>query len=160
MQIYLLRHGIADDPRPGMDDSQRALTSEGKKGLRAVLKLAKNAKVAPDLIISSPYRRAVETAEIAAEELGYKESLFKTKVLQPGSAPQEVWDEIRLHKDCACVLLAGHEPCLGRAAGHLLGVPNLLIHVKKASLIRIDVEQFSAHPRGVLKWMAVPKLAP
>lgn len=158
MQIYLLRHGIADDPRPGLDDADRALTTAGKKRLREVLKMARHAKVAPDLIMTSPYRRAIETAEIAAEELSYKEALFKTKVLVPNAAPQEVWDEIRLHKDCASVLLAGHQPSMGRVMGHLLGAPDLLVDVKKAGMIRIDIEGFGAHPRGILKWMAIAKL--
>lgn len=158
MQIYLLRHGIADDPRPGLDDAERALTSEGKKRLREVLGLAKNAKVAPELILTSPYKRAIETAEIAADELGYKEALFKTKVLVPHAAPQEVWEEIRLHKNLNQILLAGHQPCLGRIVAHLLASPELQIDVKKAALIRIDTTNFSIHPRGLLKWMAVPKL--
>ena len=66
---------------------------------------------------------------------------------------------MRLHRQGA-VLLAGHQPCIGRVVGHLLGAPDLLVDVKKAALIRIDVEGFGAHPRGLLKWMAVPKLAP
>jgi phosphohistidine phosphatase SixA len=63
VQIYLLRHGIAENSTP---DSDRALTPEGREKLRRVLARARDADVAPSLILSSPYRRALETAEIAA----------------------------------------------------------------------------------------------
>jgi phosphohistidine phosphatase len=64
VQIYLLRHGIAENTTP---DSERALTPEGREKLRRVLARARAADVALSLILSSPYRRAIETAEIAAE---------------------------------------------------------------------------------------------
>ena len=69
MQIYILRHGIAEDAGPGQSDSERALTSEGKKKLRNVLRAAHEAGVTPALILTSPLKRAVQTAELAAEIL-------------------------------------------------------------------------------------------
>ena len=54
MQIYLLRHGIAEDPQSGRPDSERALTSEGRDKLRRVLKRARTADLDPGLILSSP----------------------------------------------------------------------------------------------------------
>ena len=72
MRVYLLRHGIAEDGRPGMPDSERALTGEGRRKLRDVIKAAKGAGFAPDLIVSSPYRRCVETADLLAQMLSHK----------------------------------------------------------------------------------------
>lgn len=159
METYILRHGIADEPKPGADDAGRALTQEGKKRLREVLRLARRASVAPAQILTSPYRRAVETAEIAAHELGHKEPLVKTRVLQPGSSPETVWSELRDHAKAGSVMVVGHEPLLGYLAGYLLGVPALRIDMKKGALVRIDVEQTGPAPRGELKWMLTPKLA-
>ena len=48
MQVYLLRHGIASDGAPGKPDSERALTGEGRKELRALLQFANKAGVKPD----------------------------------------------------------------------------------------------------------------
>ena len=62
MKIYLLRHGIAENGRPNQPDSERALTGEGRDQLRETLAVARKADTAPSLIITSPYRRAVETA--------------------------------------------------------------------------------------------------
>jgi phosphohistidine phosphatase len=158
MQVYLLRHGIAEPPRPGLDDPGRALLPEGKKRLRAVLRAAKAAGVQPALVMTSPYRRAKETAEIAAKSLGYADEIVTTNALQPGRMPEEIWEELRsIAADS--VLLAGHEPLFGYLTGFLLSTPSLLIDVKKGSIVRIDVEQSGPRPRGVLRWYLTPKLA-
>src|SRR6266496_3811517 len=99
MQIYLLRHGIAEDGKPGRPDAERALTSEGKEKLRRVLKRARRADCSPSLILTSPYRRAVETAAIASEVLGYEKDVVHTRALIPDATPHETWEEIRVHKD-------------------------------------------------------------
>jgi phosphohistidine phosphatase len=159
MQIYLLRHGIAEDAQPRQSDSERALTGEGREKLRRVLKRARAAEVVPDVIISSPYRRAVETAEEAAEVLGYKQKIVLAQALVPDAAPPGVWDEIRAHKHESSVLLAGHEPLLSSTVSYLLGSPALMLDMKKAALVRVDCESFNREPRGVLKWMLTPALA-
>jgi len=159
MQIYLLRHGIAEDGRAGQRDAERALTDEGGKKLRAVLKRARDAGTEPTLIVTSPYRRAVETAEIAASVLGYKGELLRTNALEPHSTPEAVWEELRLHGEEAQVLLAGHEPLFSALGAFLLGTPSALIDFKKGALLRVDVDSMGPQPRGVLRWFLAPKLA-
>jgi len=159
MKIYILRHGIAEDVHAGQSDSERALTPEGKKKLRNVLRAAHAADVAPALILTSPYRRAIQTAEIAAEALSYKGELLRSKALEPGSHPRAVWDEIRAHKDQAEILLSGHEPLLSSLTSYLLGCPNLQIDFKKGALACLEIDRFAAEPHGALRWMLTPKLA-
>ena len=159
MQLYLQRHGIAEDGRPGQPDSARALTSEGKKKLRGIFKLAREAAVEPSLIVTSPYRRAIETAELAAEALEYKGELVHSDALIPASRPEMAWDEVRTHKDQQQVMLIGHDPLFTQLTGYLLDCPTLQVDVKKGAIIRIGVDRFAARPRGILKWMLVGKLA-
>jgi phosphohistidine phosphatase len=159
MQIYILRHGIAEDGRAGQPDSERGLTSEGKKKLRNVLRVAREAGVAPSLILTSPYRRAVQTAQLAAEILDYTGNLLRTQALEPDSRPQMVWEEVRIHKDQEQILLAGHEPLFSALTAYLLGCPNLQIDFKKGALACVETDRFSAEPRSVLKWILTPKLA-
>jgi len=159
MELYILRHGIAEDGEAGQPDSDRALTAEGKKRLRPLLRLAKNAGVAPSLILSSPYRRAIETAELAAKILEYKGDLLRSKTLVPSGSPAAVWEEIRVHKDEAQLLLAGHEPLFSSLTAYLLASPNMQIDFKKGAIARVDLDHFGPEPRGVLKWMLLPKLA-
>jgi phosphohistidine phosphatase len=159
MQIYLLRHGIAEDPKPGMRDADRALTQEGRKKLAKTLSRAREVGVAPTLIVTSPYLRAKETAQIAAAELQYKGELLETKSLIPAGTPQGVWDEVREHKSEEQILLVGHEPLFSSLAAFLLGSSSVQIDFKKGAILRVDVDRFPAQPRGVLKWYLTPRLA-
>ena len=159
MEIYLLRHAIAEDPVPGRPDSDRALTAEGRDKLRRVLKRARQAEVSPTLILSSPYRRALETAEIAVQALAYAGRPVHSRSLVPEASPHDLWDEIRLHRTETAILLASHEPLMSATAAFLLGCPALQVDMKKAALVRIDCDRFSGDPRGVLKWMLTPAVA-
>ena len=159
MLIYLLRHGIAEDATGTQSDSERALTPEGKKKLREVLRTASRAGVTAALILSSPYRRALETAKLAADELGYKYDILTTQALLPGAAAHQSWEEIRVHRDSESLLLAGHEPLFSSLAAYLLGTPEAQIDFKKGALLCIEVPSVGARPRGILKWMLTPKLA-
>lgn len=156
MEIYLLRHGIAEDAKPGHPDSERALTEEGRDRLRRVLKRARAADLNPSLILSSPYRRAVETASVAAEVLAYKGEIVRTRALVPEASPFDTWEEIRKRKDEAAVLLASHEPLMSSLAAFLLDSPALHVDMKKAALVRIDCDRFGPKASGVLKWMLTP----
>jgi phosphohistidine phosphatase len=158
MKIYILRHGIAEDGHAGQPDSERSLTAEGRKKLRNVLRAAAAADVSPSLILTSPYRRAVQTAQLAAEALGYRGELLEVKTLEPGSNPHAVWDEIRAHKDEAEILLSGHEPLLSSVTAYLLGCPNLQVDFKKGALACVEIDRFTAEPHGALRWMLTPKL--
>jgi phosphohistidine phosphatase len=159
MEVYLMRHGIAADPAPGMRDADRELTSEGKKKLREVLQVARRAGVRPATVLSSPYRRARESAEIAIDVLSLPTQPVFCKELTPMADPRKAWDEIRVFSDSPSLLITTHEPFTGLMAAFLLGIGHLPIDVKKGSLIRIDVDGFGPHPRGVLKWILTPRLA-
>jgi phosphohistidine phosphatase len=159
MQIYILRHGIAEESHSGGNDAERELTPDGKRKLRDTLRLARRAGVEADLIVTSPYVRAVETARIAAEVLEYGSQILSTDALIPSSDPEAVWEEIRVHKSLESILLVGHEPLLSHLTGFLLAAPALFIDMKKGALVRVDVQEFGVHARGILKWMLVPKLA-
>jgi len=159
MEIYILRHGIAEESAAGQSDAERALTPEGKKKLRNVLRAAQEAGVEPALILTSPLKRAVQTAQLAAEVLEYDGELLRTEALEPGAHPRLVWEEIRVHKDEPAILLAGHEPLFSSLTAYLLGCPDLQIGFKKGAMACIEVDRFGAEPHGALKWFITPKLA-
>lgn len=159
MRVYLLRHGIAENRRPGRSDAERKLTEEGRDKLRRVLSQAKEAVGVPALILTSPLVRAVETAEIAAEVLGYRGAIQETEALAPSSAPPAVWKELRSRAEITSILLVGHEPLLGETAGYLLGAPRVAIDFKKGALMRIELDDLAGMPRGVLEWLLTPRLS-
>jgi phosphohistidine phosphatase len=158
MQVYLLRHGTAEAGRAGESDSDRLLTPVGEQEIRQVAAAAKLAHVCPSLVLSSPYKRARRTAEIAAELLDCKEPVLTSNAVTPDASPREVWDEVRAHGDEESLLLVGHEPLFSACAAFLLGAPDLRIDFPKGGLIYIDLEAFHSEPRGILKWLISPQL--
>ena len=159
MDLYLLRHGIAEDGKSGMDDPSRALTPSGRSKLKHVLLQVAQAKVVPALILSSPLKRALQTAELAARELGYNREIVRTKALEPGGTPEGVWSEIRTLRNEPSIMLVGHNPLLSHLASFLLGAPSLEVDFKKGGLMKVGVESFSTRPHGVLRWYLTAKLA-
>ena len=158
MELYILRHGIAEDGHTGLPDEKRQLTPEGRTKLREILKAARRAGVSPSLILTSPLVRAVQTAEIAAEELSYSGELVRASSLVPDADHRETWSEIRTHRDDRQVLLASHNPLCASLAAYLLGARELWVDYKKGALMRVDFDRFGPEPHGVLRWFLVPKL--
>jgi phosphohistidine phosphatase len=157
MQVHLLRHGTAEDIRAGGSDFERKLTPAGREEVRHAIERARPA-IAPTLILSSPFARAVETAEIAAEVVGYKGNIVRTEALVPTASPQLVWQEMRSRPDELQILLAGHEPLLSQLTAYLLNCPTLHVDMRKATLVRIDIDRFAGKPCGLLKWVRPPDL--
>ena len=153
----MFRHGIAEEGRPGQPDSARRLTPEGKDKLRVILAGARKAGVRPEVILSSPYLRAKETAELARQELKLAGGVIETAALTPMEPPGKVWEEIRVYKDAAQLLVAGHEPQLSGLIAYLIGGGQ--VDFKKGALARIDVEGLGPRPAGALVWLLTAKLA-
>jgi phosphohistidine phosphatase len=157
MKIYILRHAEAEPRAPGGAEGARKLTEAGRRELRAVLRLTRDAGVEPEVILASPWTRAQETALAARDALGTKQ-VIETKSLLPDVLPAQIWGEIRSLRPLKELMLVGHEPHLTRLAAFFLEAP-VAIDLKKSAMIRIDVQDREGPPRGVLKWMLTPKLA-
>jgi phosphohistidine phosphatase len=159
MLLYLLRHGAAEVAAKSGRDADRALTDEGREKVRRVVRRAREGGLWPALILSSPFARAVQTAEVAAKALGYEDEIVTSNALIPEATPEEAWDEIRTHKDQPEVLVASHQPLCGALAAFLLNAPALEIDFRKSALVAIEVDGGSARPKGTLQWMLTAKLA-
>lgn len=158
MDLYLMRHGIAEDGKPGQPDEERALTEEGIERLKAILQRAREANVRPELILSSPYKRAMQTAEIAKKVLRVADEVVVSDAFVPEASPQSAWDELRLFRDYDSVLITSHNPLCSTLFALLLNSPNLLVDYKKGALAHIEVDQFGPQPHGVLRFFLVAKL--
>src|SRR5436190_5664176 len=157
MQVHILRHGTAEDIRAGGSDFERKLTPAGREEVRRAIACVRPA-MAPTLILSSPFARALETAQIAAEVAGYTGNIVRTEALEPNASPHLVWQEIRIRPDESQILLAGHEPLLSQLMAYLLNCPTLHVDMRKATLVRIDIDRFAGKPCGLLRWVLPPDL--
>ena len=160
MQLYIVRHGIAidrEDPKCP-PDPERYLTEEGVEKTAQVAKGVAALGIAGDLFLSSPYIRAVQTAEIFARELGYaKQKIRRTDMLLPGAEPSHVFRELARDKQASAVFLFGHAPQLDDVIATALGSKKHLTALKKAGVVLVELKRVSP-PIGTLVWLATPKL--
>lgn len=159
MDVYFLRHGDAEPAKPGSSDSERNLTAEGQEQVRAVVELARDAGLQVEVIVSSPYVRALQSARIAAEVLGAEQEPVPAEALAPGGTPFGIWDEIRLYPQVKGLLLVGHEPLISETISTFLGCSAVVVDVKKGALVALELSIAGTRPRGMVKWILTPALA-
>jgi phosphohistidine phosphatase len=144
MNLYLLRHGIAVDPSvPGFArDAERPLTPKGRRRLRQTVEAMDVLKISFDVILSSPYVRAAETAEIVAKALKRRKQLKLSGELTPGGNPKSLIQQLNdLRPRPKNILLVGHEPYLSKLIALLTaGNTNMEIDLKKGSLCKLETE--------------------
>ena len=160
MQLYIVRHGIAiDRENPKCPpDSERYLTEEGLEKTRQVAKGVAALAAAADLLLTSPYVRAAQTAEIFASALDYpKQKLRRTDLLLPGADPSLLFRELAKDKQSSSIFLFGHAPQLDDLIATALGSKRHITSLKKAGVALMELKRISP-PIGVLLWLATPKL--
>ena len=160
MQLYVVRHGIAidrEDPK-SPPDPERYLTEEGIEKTKVVAKAVAALHISPDALISSPYVRARQTAEIFAVALDYsKQKIRQTEALLPGAEPSAFFRELAKDKDSATVLCFGHAPHVDDLVAATVGAKRRITSMKKAGVALIELKRVSP-PSGQLVWLATPKL--
>lgn len=148
MDIWILRHAAAEDRAPSGRDEDRPLTREGAQRAERVGRGLATLEPGIELILTSPYLRARQTAEAAARPLGAIKKIRRSRALEPGRSPHEILEELRA-ETLAAVLLVGHQPHLGALLRLLVaGEASLDIPLKKAALARVTWEGSGA---GVLE---------
>jgi phosphohistidine phosphatase len=139
MEIWLLRHAAAEDRSSSGRDADRTLTEDGHKRARDVARGLAALEPGIELVLTSPFARARQTAEPVARALKLSGSMRETSSLEPDRDPEEILAEVREEK-VEAVLLVGHEPHLGALLGRLLfgkpGGPS--IPMKKAAVARLE----------------------
>ncbi len=154
MEIYMMQHG---DALPEDKDPERGLSPEGKNQIRLSGKALKRLNVSLDLIVSSPKKRARQTAQIVAYEVAYPEDRIEvTETLKPLSPASEAVSYTRSFAGKERILLAGHLPSLAEIASSLMSETHILIQFEMGGVCRIDVEELPTH-KGVLKWYLTPE---
>lgn len=162
MNLYLLRHAIAADRDASTfpNDRDRPLTPEGRARLLKVVRAMKAMKLRFSLILTSPYRRARQTAEIVADELKLARCLRSCDELAADARPTDFvrWLAKRRPQP-RDVLVVGHEPFLSELVSLLLaGAPPLSFAFKKAGLCKLTVERLVPARCATLDWLLPPKL--
>jgi phosphohistidine phosphatase len=160
MEIYVVRHGIAidrEDPKCP-PDPERYLTEQGIEKTSRVAAAVAALSGAPDSLLSSPYVRAMQTAEIFAKALDYpKQKIRRTDLLLPGAEPTLFFRELAKDKHTSTLFVFGHAPQLDDLIATALGLKHHITSLKKAGVALIELKRVSP-PSGQLIWLAPPKL--
>ncbi len=159
MNLFILRHGEAGTRTANpVEDNGRALTDKGKKEMRQVAKALGTMKLDIELIVTSPLKRARETAEIVASEFELEEKLELWDELKPEADSQILMDRLRKLKEDSNVLIVGHEPALSTLISLLVsGRKTSSISLKKAGVAKVSIDYFTPKFSGELKWLMTPK---
>jgi phosphohistidine phosphatase len=153
MELYFLRHGIAEDVGPeGAGDAGRRLTKGGVAKMRAEVRGLRRLSVRLDTLISSPLVRAHQTAEIVAGELGL--DLQLADALAPGCDVERLFGLLGEHRAAERVMVVGHEPDFSTMIGALTGGSR--VQLKKGGLARVDLDVLE-EDGGALVWLLPPK---
>jgi len=111
-----------------------------------------------DRLISSPYVRARQTADILGKTLGYVAEIEEDRRLAPGGTYAGIAEIVQEHADTDSLLTTGHEPSMGTMISGLCAGGNLLVEVKKSAVCAISIVHLRPAPMGVLLWMLTPKI--
>jgi phosphohistidine phosphatase len=157
MNLYLMRHANAGLPRGNPKlDAKRALIKEGKDQCMLMARVLSALKVQVDVIVSSPLKRATQTAQFVGTELGFDGKVEISPALAPGADYHEFQQMLAQFGDREGVLAVGHNPNLFQFLGRLItGNGGASIRLRKGSVARID---FDSHPPR-LHWLIDPRSA-
>jgi phosphohistidine phosphatase len=158
VSIYLVRHAIAEERGAAWpDDSKRPLTHRGMARMREAVRGLDALGVEISLVLTSPFVRAQQTAEILARGLTSVPAVEVSNALLPGQPPARIIEALSAQGRPRAVALVGHEPGLGELAAWLLGAHSAL-PFKKGGVCRIDFPKLPPVPPGQLHWFAQPKM--
>jgi phosphohistidine phosphatase len=161
MTVYLLRHGLAVQRGSArhQKDRDRPLTAEGGRKIRRIAKAMRELQLSFDLILSSPWLRARQTAEIVAETFEVRKSLELFDPLAPGGdAGQLIHHLKQLPSAPGNVLLVGHEPYLSDFVGWIAtGKQEPFMTFKKGGLCKLVVTAWTARRGATLEWLLTPR---
>jgi len=149
LKLYFMRHGKAEEKKPGMSDEERKLTDEGKREVEFIVR---SIALDPEVVYASPLLRSIQTAEIVAQILGAK--LIVTEALHPSSASLS---EIRklLVPGISSALFVGHSPSIENIIRDMTeGCRVSLDPAAVAAIEIINVETLT----GVIRWIATPRM--
>jgi phosphohistidine phosphatase len=156
MELYFLRHGRADRSAwTGSNDFDRPLTDEGSERMAAQAAAMAALNLPLDVILTSPLARAMQTARIAAQELGMEAVLAVNDRLSPGFYIQDLKAILAEHSGSRGMMLVGHEPDFSEMISILIGGGE--VQVKKGSLIRVDLDDLEGLS-GHLVYSLPPKV--
>jgi phosphohistidine phosphatase len=157
MNLYLMRHANAGLSRGNpVLDAKRALIKEGKEQCMLMARVLSALKAPVDVIVSSPLKRALQTAQFVGTELGYEAEVEISPALGLNADYAAFQQLLAKYAKYEGVLMVGHNPNLFQFLGRMItGNGGAAIRMRKGSIARVDMDR---HP-PLLRWLIDPRMA-
>lgn len=162
MDLLIVRHADAGDreafAKTGKPDHLRPLSRKGRRQMERAAPALVRLCPAPGLLLSSPFTRAVQTAEYLRDACDTPLQIEETQALEPERPPAEL-QRLLKSRDASEVIVVGHEPHLGILASWLMsGATDSHIELKKGAACLIRFEAHPAKGAGTLRWLMNAKM--
>jgi phosphohistidine phosphatase len=139
IRVYLLRHGPAGLRSAWKGpDAERPLTKNGRRKMKGIAAALAGEGMEPDLILTSPYARAEQTATLVAKALDRTDAVVVEEALAPGFTPGAFITLLEQHTDAATIMLVGHDPDLSTLTTKLSGARIVL---QKGALVELELDR-------------------
>jgi phosphohistidine phosphatase len=158
MIIYFVRHASAGQRKlTPKKDEKRPLDSDGIHQSTQMGRILATLDTTVEAVISSPLKRATQTAALVANEIGYEGKLNIENALRPGADYVQFRDMLRKYAKADSVMVVGHNPNFSEFLGHLVAEngSRAYIEMKKGAVAKVE----SAQKKFVLQWLLTPRLA-
>lgn len=159
MHLLVVRHAIAMEreewAKTGRPDSDRPLTDTGRRRMRKNARGLQRVSPRPELIGTSPWLRAADTARVIAETLGV-ERMETIDAMLPDREPRVLADWLNDHGDLGAVAVVGHEPHLGDLVTWLIGGSGSNVEFKKGGATLLRFDRKVDRGTGLLMWHLTP----
>ena len=159
MIVYFVRHASAGQHKASPEkDEKRPIDREGVRQAHEIGRLLAALDAEVEVIISSPLKRAMQTASLVANEIGYEQKIERATALRP----EATFDSFRrLLADFGgkdAIMLVGHNPSITEFLSRVLsrGEEHELVDFKKGSVVRVEM---TGRRSGTLHWCITPKIA-
>ena len=156
MIIYFLRHASAGqhliNPKK---DEKRALDKEGIEQCGYVGRALAAIESQVDCIVSSPLKRATQTASLVGNEMGYEGKLQIDAALRPGATVADFRRLLEKYAAQESIMVVGHNPNLSQVLGTVIcgSGCEASVELKKGAVARVEMRRSS----GTLTWCLTPK---
>lgn len=156
MELLLMRHADAVDGYG--NDFNRVLSDKGRKQAEKMGDWLKEIKMQPDIVITSPLIRAMETAKIVTDRFGARAAARTDERLACGMTPDDAASLIHETVNPGdTIMLVGHAPDLGILTSYLIGATEGTVEMRKSAIACLQVDRMG-RAGSILRWLITPKL--
>lgn len=159
MIVYFVRHASAGQHKANSaKDEKRALDREGVQQAHQMGRLLAALNVEVDVVISSPLKRAMQTASLIANEIGYEQKIEPEAELRPEATFDSFRHMLADYDRKDAIMVVGHNPSITEFLSLVLsrGEEREVIDFKKGAVVRVEM---TGKKSGTLHWCVTPKIA-